>query len=270
MLPHELQSAAAWDGFLASLTEAPPQLATELPMPHTPQPPPPAGALNQLITEAEIGSALHKLHNGRSAALLGYTSELLRYAQLTPSEHQPAPQHLLVPCLKLLFNAAFTAGAVPPAWKTSLVTPIYKKGDATDASNYRPIAVGEPISRLYASILVQRLQQHTEEHSLRSPTQAGYHPGHSTNHQTFTLQHVIDKHKGLRSPLYLCFVDLKSAYDKVQWRLLSDLLQRLGIQGHMLRAVQSLYTMSACFRCGLAVLVVLHSLLLWASSGVAH
>ena len=42
-------------------------------------------------------------------------------------------------------------------------------------------------------------------------------------------------------PLYLCLVDLKSAYDWVQWPLLRDLLQRLGVQGKMMGAVQSLY-----------------------------
>ena len=101
--------------------------------------------------------------------------------------------------------------------------------------------MGEPLSRLYASILVQRLVQYTEQQGLRSPTQAGYRPEHSTIHQTFVLQHVIDKHRRLKSPLYLCFVDLKSAYDRVQWQLLWDLLHRLGVQGTMLGAIQSLY-----------------------------
>ena len=36
-------------------------------------------------------------------------------------------------------------------------------------------------------------------------------------------------------------LDLKSAYDKVQRQLLWSLLQRLGVHGHMLGAVQSLY-----------------------------
>ncbi len=101
--------------------------------------------------------------------------------------------------------------------------------------------MGEPLSRLYASILVQRLVQFTEQHDLRSPTQAGYRPERSTIHQAFVLQHVIDKHSCLKTPLYLCFVDLKSAYDRVQWPLLWDLLERLGVQGKILGAVQSLY-----------------------------
>ena len=92
-----------------------------------------------------------------------------------------------------------------------------------------------------AGILVQRLVQYTEQQGLRSPTQAGYRPGPSTIHQTFVLQHVIDKHRRLKSPLYLCFVDLKSAYDQVQWQLLWDLLRQLGVQGTMLGAIQSLY-----------------------------
>ncbi len=241
VLPPELQTPSAWDGYLANLTAPPVHIADQLPLPHTPQPPAPAASLDQPLTQAEIEVALQRLHNGRSGALLGYTSELLRYAKLSATDEDPAPEHLLVPCLQLLFNTAFSTGSVPQSWKTSLVTPIFKQGDATNTANYRPIAVGEPLSRLYASILVQRLVQFTEQHDLRSPTQAGYRPEHSTIHQAFVLQHVIDKHRCLRTPLYLCFVDLKSAYDRVQWPLLWDLLRRLGVHGKMLGAVQSLY-----------------------------
>ena len=41
--------------------------------------------------------------------------------------------------------------------------------------------------------------------------------------------------------LYTCFLDLKGAYDRVQRPLLWQLLQRLGVHGVMLRAIQSLY-----------------------------
>ena len=56
------------------------------------------------------------------------------------------------------------------------------------------------------------------------------------------LQHVIDKRRQLKAPLYLCFVDLKSAYDRVLWPRLWGTLQRLGIHARMLDAIRSLYT----------------------------
>ena len=153
-LPKELQTPAAWDAFLNKLISPPTQHATQLPAPHTAQPPVPAHSLNQPLTLAEVEVGLQQLHNGRSGALHGYTSELLRYAKLVPTPDAPAPAHLLAPCLVVLFNAAFSTGQVPQSWKTSLVTPVFKKGDATDTTNYRPISVGEPISRFYASSMV--------------------------------------------------------------------------------------------------------------------
>ena len=135
-----------------------------------------------------------------------------------PTSELPAPTHLLAPCLVILFSA---------------VTPIFKKGDDTDTANYRPISVGEPISRLYA----QRLVKYTEQQQLQSSTQTGYGPQLGIIHPAFALQHVIDKHRHANQPLYLCFVDLTSAYDKVQWHLLWGLLQRLGVHGHMLGPV---------------------------------
>ena len=142
----------------------------------------------------------------------GYTSELLRYAQLVATPDGPAPAHLLVPCLVVLFDAAFSTGQVAQSWNT----PVFKHGDATDTANYTPISVGEPISRLHASIMVQRFVTYTEQQQLRFATQTGYWPELGTMHPAFALQHVVDKHRHAGKPLYLCFVDLKSAYDKVQ------------------------------------------------------
>ena len=235
LLPEELRDPAAWDTFLDKLTSSPTQHATQLPAPHTAQPPVPAHSLNQPLTLAEVEVGLQQLHHGRSGDLHGYTSELLRYAKLVATPEVPAPAYLLAPCLVVLFNVAFSTGQVPQSWKTSSFPPIFKKGDATDTANYWPISVGEPSSRLYASIMVQRLVKYTEREQLRSSTQTGYRPQFVSIHPAFALQHVIDKHRHASQPLYLCF--LESAYDKVQWHLLWGLL---GVHGHMLGAIQSL------------------------------
>ena len=86
----------------SKLTAPPAQHATQLPAPHTPQPPAPAHSLNQPLTLAEIEVGLQHLHNGRSGALHGYTSELLRYAQLVATPDDPAPAHFALWCCSML------------------------------------------------------------------------------------------------------------------------------------------------------------------------
>jgi len=243
LLPQELHDPAVWDSFLSKLTAPSAQHATQLPAPHMPQAPAPAHSLNQPLTLAEVEVGLQQLHNGRSGALHGYTSELLRHAKLVATPDDPEPAHLLAPCLVVLFNAAFSTEQVPQSWKNSLVTQFSSMATPQRQpclkTGYRPISVGEPIIRLYhnaGSIMVQRLGRYTEQQQLRSATQTGW-PELGTIHPAFTLQHVIDKHRRASKPLYLCFVDLKSAYDKVQWQLLWSLLQHLGVNSHMLGAL---------------------------------
>ena len=90
-------------------------------------------------------------------------------------------------------------------------------------------------------MLNRRIVQATEEKHLRTQAQAGFCPHLSTLHPLFALQHIIDRSKQLKTPLYCCFLDLKAAYDSVDRNLLWDVLQRLGIHCLMLSAIQSLY-----------------------------
>ena len=94
---------------------------------------------------------------------------------------------------------------------------------------------------MYATVLNQRLVAYTETACLRSQAQAAFRPGLSTEHQLFALQHFIDKHIKSRQPLFVCFVDLKAAYDRVRRPLLWTTLQHLRVGDGMLRAVRSLY-----------------------------
>ncbi|DBA82972.1 TPA: hypothetical protein ACH3X1_006749 [Trebouxia sp. C0004] len=181
VLPTELHDPAAWDSFLSKLTAPPAQHATQLPAPHTPQPPAPAHSLNQPLTLAEVEVGLRHLHNGRSGALHGYTSELLRYAHLWPLQmirHQLTCWRLALWCCSTLPSPQ---GRCPSPGRL-------------------------PWSPQCSSMAMSQTQPQT-----------GYRPELGTIHPAFALQHAVDKHRHANKPLYLCFVDLKSAYDKVQW-----------------------------------------------------
>ena len=111
-----------------------------------------------------------------------------------------------------------------------------------DTANYRPIAVGEPLYRLYTIILNRRLVDWSEEHQLRSPTQAGSRPRQSPIHHLFALRYFIDNACIAKRPIYACFVDLQKAYDTVQHDMLWSKLESIGVGPRMLAAIQSLYS----------------------------
>ena len=152
------------------------------------------------------------------------------------------PVHLLTETLAALFTATFAARSIPDSWATSAVTPIYKKGDPVDTANYRPVAVGTPIARLYATVINNRLSPYFETQGLRAQAQAGFRAHRSVNHNLFALQHAIDKSRRNRMPLYCCFVDLTAAFDRVPRSLLWERLRSCGVSGQMLAAIQALYS----------------------------
>ena len=100
-------------------------------------------------------------------------------------------------------------GQVPVGQNVLTVTPVVKdsRKNILESYNYRPIAVPEPLMRLYASVVNKRLVEYLEREGLRCDAQAGFRPGLSTVHNIPRLQHFIDRSSS-EQPLYCCFLDL--------------------------------------------------------------
>ena len=145
-----------------------------------------------------------------------------------------------------LLSLAFLQGRVPQSWNTSLVTPVFKKGDKNDKGNYRPISVGDCYAKLYAAVLNARVMRWLEEKQLRAPCQAGFRPGLSTEHQIFALNNFIEDCRRRKKPLFACFVDFTKAYDSVPRHLLWQVMGAIGVPAQFVRAVQSMYHDVSC------------------------
>ena len=49
---------------------------------------------------------------------------------------------------------------MPASWQTTAIAPVWKaKGDVSDASTYRGIAILHPLAKLYALVLLHRLDK---------------------------------------------------------------------------------------------------------------
>ena len=83
--------------------------------------------------------------------------------------------------LIILFNTCIFTGVFPDCWKTSYVTAIPKGSlDATQCSNWRPISLLHPLSKLLEAVVARRLRIYLETNSLLSPHQYGFRQKRST------------------------------------------------------------------------------------------
>ena len=133
--------------------------------------------------------------------------------------------------LAFLFNTSIETSQFPDSWKVARVTPIFKEGDKTEKSNYRPISVLPVISRLFEKLLFDQLYQYMKyENGLFSPDQSGFLRLHST--LTCLLKNTDDWYNGLDFGrlVGLVFIDLKKAFDTLDHDILCEKLQMYGVQ----------------------------------------
>jgi hypothetical protein len=95
------------------------------------------------------------------------------------------------PVLHELSEALFCSGEYVRHWSMATLSPIFKKGDATNLDNYRAIAVGSVLGKLYAVILDTRLSVCAEKNGWRAEGQAGFRVGRSTVDHVLVLRHLI-------------------------------------------------------------------------------
>ena len=132
--------------------------------------------------------------------------------------------------LAYIFNKSLESSRFPDDWKTARVTPIFKEGEKSNKSNYRPISVLPVISRLFEKLVFNQLYQYLDHNSLLSPYLSGFRRLHST--VTCLLENTDDWYTGLDSGqmLGMAFVGLKKAFDTVDHRVLCNKLKLYGVQ----------------------------------------
>jgi hypothetical protein len=99
------------------------------------------------IHELEIKMIVNSLSNSTSSGPDGITAKILKAT--LDSISKP---------LLLIFNFSFMHGIFPNALKLARVTPVFKKGDADDCTNYRPISVLSLLSKVLEKLMLARLK----------------------------------------------------------------------------------------------------------------
>ena len=94
---------------------------------------------------------------------------------------------ILAGSITYIFNKILATGVFPEAWTRWLIIPIHKKGSTSDASNYRGITLLSNFSKLFTSVLNNRISLWCENNSKISDAQFGFRKGRSTIDASFYL-----------------------------------------------------------------------------------
>lgn len=118
-------------------------------------------------------------------------------------------------------------GEIPKDWKTSIVVPIFKKGNTEEVGNYRGIAIQCSAYKIYAELLRRRLEEELDKKEVLPESQRGFRVGRSTIDNIFILNHLSQREKVKKDKkLYTAFVNLSAAFAKVEreklWKILED------------------------------------------------
>lgn len=131
--------------------------------------------------------------------------------------------------LAKLFNKCIQQGAYPGVLKVSKTVPIFKKGDQSLPSNYRPISLIPIFSKIFEVLLKNQLYSYFEENNLFIEEQFGFRGGKSTTGAILKLcDFIVEGFEGERI-VASTFCDLSKAFDCVSHDILTEKLKYYGL-----------------------------------------
>ena len=135
-------------------------------------------------------------------------------------------------------NECIKQNKFPNELKIADITPIFKKEDPLDKTNYRPISILPTVSKIFERILFNQLQCFSNK--FLSPLLCGFRKGYTTQYALINLlqkwQKCLDASDGIVGTLLM---DLSKAYDCVNHDLIIAKLEAYGVGVNSLRLIQN-------------------------------
>ena len=148
------------------------------------------------------------------------------------------------PVLLHIINTCLTSCDFPETWKHSLVYPIFKSGDPSIISNYRPISLVPTMAKIVERVVQRQLFTYMSHNHLLSSSQHGFRPQHSTETALLSVTNRIFSNMDRGHVSLLCLLDLSKCFDVIPHSQLLTKLQLYNIDPSWFSAYLSGHTQS--------------------------
>ena len=121
-----------------------------------------------------------------------------------------------------------------------IITLFKNKGERSDWNNYRGISLLSVIGKVFARVILIRLQKLAER--VYPESQCGFRAGRSTIDLVLSLRQLQEKCREQQMPLYIAFIDLAKAFDLVSRDGLFQILPKIGCPPKLQGMIESFHT----------------------------
>ena len=149
-----------------------------------------------------------------------------------------------------IINTCITRSDIPDQWKHSIVHPIFKSGNPSDPTNFRPISLVPVVMKVVERVIHQQLYLYLSKNHLLAPTQHGFRPRHSTETALLSVTDRILAATDRGEVSMLCLIDLSKCFDVINHDLLLGKLAMHGIETSWFAAYLQGHTQSVSLKDG--------------------
>ena len=175
----------------------------------------------------EVGAAIGKMKLGKAGGPSGVVADMLKAAGDEGTRWMTE-----------LCNAVVRDDKIPKDWSRSWLVNVYKgKGDALECGSYRGIKLVEHAMKVLERVIERRVRNVVKIDSM----QLGFTAGKSTTDAIFIVRQLQEKYLARNKELWMAFVDLEKAFDRVPWEVVWWALRCLGVDEWTMSVIKAMY-----------------------------
>ena len=141
-----------------------------------------------------------------------------------------------------IFKLIIKFQKIPSSWKTSELKLIYKKGDMNEPRNWRPIAIANPIYRIFSCTIAKIMMRLNHQYQIFSEEQKGFIENRDGCFQNaIAIQELLADAQRHNKQLLVTTLNFRNAFGSVPHDLIRTVLTQKGFPESFINIIMNCY-----------------------------